>query len=110
MALPASPCRLGGTTSGANVQDEPEKLRSEPIGVTDTGIPAFTGTVDASLGLVTGSRIQGFTRGVNSLSSQLIDGVYKTVVSYTYTNNVVAGATGKAYAGGLMAARSNRTE
>lgn len=75
-----------------------------------TGIPAFTGTVDASLGLVTGSRIQGFTRGVNSLSSQLIGGVHKTVVSYTYTNNVVAGATGKAYAGGLMAARSNRTE
>ena len=74
------------------------------------GIPAYTGPVDPSLGLVHGSRIQGFTRGVNAMSSQLIDGVWKTVVSYVYTSNVVAGATGKAYAGGLMASRSNRTE
>ena len=75
-----------------------------------TGIPAYTGVVDASLGLVTGSRIQGLTRGVNAISQQLIDGAWKTVVSYTYTGNVVSGATGRAYAGGLMASRSNRTE
>ena len=75
-----------------------------------SGTPAFTGTVDASLGLVTGSRIQGLARGVSAISQQLINGVWTPVVSYAYTNNVVSGASGTAYEGGLMASRSNRIE
>jgi len=73
------------------------------------GTPEYTGEI-GYFGQVNGSRIQNFANGVTSTSALNVNGAPVAVTCYSYSNNVVSGATVRAYYGGFLGSRSNRTE